>query len=78
MTPLRFHMASDSGPLVNFQVDGLDRPESPFLTITETCAACGVLIASTQYDVRDQDVSMATLGERNAERFNEHWKRKHE
>lgn len=77
MTPLRFHMRSEVGPLVNFHVDGLDRPESPFLTVTETCAACGHLIASTQYDVRNRDVSMAELGERNAVRFTEHWERKH-
>lgn len=78
MTPLRFHMRSEVGPLVNVEITGLDKPESPFLTITETCAACGHLIASTQFDTRDRiHLQAYATGERNAVRFTEHWERNH-
>ena len=74
----RFHIASDvDGPLVNFEIEGLDDDDSPFMTIKETCARCGWLVASTDYDARDKTFDPVALGAANATRFEEHWKAAH-
>lgn len=72
----RFHIESDDGPLVNFEIVGLD-DLTPFMTITETCALCNWIVASTRYDVRDKTLDPAAVAAANTTRFEEHWKAAH-